>query len=480
MSHPLKNRLTDPQSTQPSSPRKTVDLAPPDQTVAYVVKGFPRNSEAFITNEVRLLEQMGLQIRVFSAFRPTNTNQNKVSQELQSPVSYLPEDPGAIDSEFRTWLCKNLRKYGHSHVLLFWRTPRAYFRTLADALWLSWHCRKRWMALPKKVFYKDFLRAGFIAEQILRAGNVGHLHAHFCHGATTMAMFASSMTGIPFSFTAHAKDIYVNKLNPRDLLQIKMRRAEFVVTCTEANRVHLQQLHPDNVSVNTIYHGVDTQRFAPSSGAISKVPRILSVGRQVEKKGFPFLIEACHSLVNRGCPFFCRIVGEPDEQTEQIHELIDRYGLGDHVSVEGGVTQEKLREFYSEASLFALACHIVNNGDRDGIPNVIAESMSMGLPIVSTRVSGIPELVTHGRDGLLVEPKNSEALADALEDLLVDQLLRERFGRAARAKIRTIFDSQHTTVALYRKFLECLQAPEVARECAQSVNNLATLPGGQQ
>jgi glycosyltransferase involved in cell wall biosynthesis len=309
------------------------------------------------------------------------------------------------------------------------------------------------------VFYKDFLRAGAIADSVLEAGNIRHLHAHFCHGATTMAMFAGMLSDLPFSFTAHAKDIYLPKLNPGDLLQLKLRRAKFVVTCTEANQHHLQEISSQSGPIHTIYHGVDTARFAPSiDRPAPAIPTILSVGRFVEKKGFPFLIEACRIIRDHGVPFRCRIVGEPDEQTDLVQNLIRRYDLEQEVSIGPGMAQEELRTIYQEATVFVLPCHIVENGDRDGIPNVLAEAMASGIPVISTSVSGIPEIIEDRRNGLLVAPRDSVSLAKAIEELLVDSDFRNSLAQAGRETMCCIFDSSKTTRTLFELF----QTGEVA------------------
>jgi glycosyltransferase involved in cell wall biosynthesis len=303
------------------------------------------------------------------------------------------------------------------------------------------------------VFYKVFLRAGAIADAVLEAGDIRHLHAHFCHGATTMAMFASRLTGYPFSFTAHAKDIYLPKLNPGGLLPLKLRRAKFVVTCTGANHHHLQEVSAQSAPIHTIYHGVDTARFAPSlDQMVPAIPIILSVGRFVEKKGFPFLIEACRIIKDHGVSFRCRIVGEPDEQTDVVQDLIRGYHLEREVSVGPGVSQEELRTIYQSATVFVLPCHIVDNGDRDGIPNVLAEAMASGVPVISTAVSGIPEIIEDRRNGLLVAPRDPEALAKAIEELLVDHKFRNSLAHAGRETICRIFDSSQTTKQLFNLF----------------------------
>ncbi|HMS84450.1 MAG TPA: glycosyltransferase [Nitrospira sp.] len=420
--------------------------------IGYILKGFPRRSEAFITNEILLLEQMGLPLHLFSAF-PGESAATNHGRTPHSPLTYLPEDRKHTDSGFLRWLMANLPRYLPSHLRLLSTAPRQYLNTAVEAWKLSMRCRTGILSWPKKVFYKDFLRAGFIAAQIIDAGTIRHLHAHFCHGATTLAMFAGMLTGLPFSFTAHAKDIYLPKLNPGDLLSIKLRRAKFVVTCTGANHHHLQELSSQSAPIHTIYHGVDTARFAPSTDQpVSTIPTLLSVGRFVKKKGFPFLIEACRIIRAQGLPFHCRIVGEPDEQTDLVLDLIRRYGLEHEVSIDPGMTQEELRSVYRSATIFVLPCHIVENGDRDGIPNVLAEAMASGVPVISTSVSGIPEIIEDRRNGLLVTPRDPMALAKAIEELLIDHDFRNNLAQAGRETICRIFDSSTTTKQLFDLF----------------------------
>jgi glycosyltransferase involved in cell wall biosynthesis len=425
--------------------------------IGYILKEYPRNSETFILNEIHLLEQMGLTIHVLSVKRPTSSKRHRVVELINAAVTYLPEVTSVTDSPFSTWLRVNLPHFWPSHRELFRLRPKAYLQTLLHALHLSFKNRSSLWPSVKKAFYKDFLRAGYIALAVLQNGRIRHLHGHFCHGSTTMTMFASQLTGIPYSFTAHAKDIYLAKLNPGDLLPTKMARAEFVVTCTDANRVYLEALNESDVPIHTIYHGLDTSLFAPVGAAgEQEMPTILAVGRFVAKKGFPYLVRACHLLRQRGIAFQCVIVGEEEEDTPVVQELIAKLQLEEVITVHRAVTQERLRQIYADCTVMALPCQITADGDRDGIPNVLVEAMAMGIPVVSTTVSGIPELIDHGVNGLLVPQKDAEALADALEELLGDATLRRLLGQAARQKVTRRFDSRQTTVALKRLFEQML------------------------
>jgi glycosyltransferase involved in cell wall biosynthesis len=418
--------------------------------VAYILKGYPRLSETFIINEIYLLEQMGLALRLFVLKASEEKKSHAIVDKIRAAVTYLPETASLTESHFGWWLVKHLPLFAAAHFRLFRQRPRAYLRTLFYAIiGLSLQVSLQGGMRFKKSFIKEFLQAGAIADQVLAAGTIDHLHGHFCHGATTVTMLVSHLTGIPFSFTAHAKDIYLPELNPNGLLHTKLAAAAFVVTCTDANRQYLAQLCPNGAPIHTIYHGLDLARFAPPAVVTEpEVPVILAVGRFVEKKGFPYLVEACRLLKARGHAFRCRIIGQRDEQSELVKRLIAEGQLTDTVQIQGGVTQEELRDIYAAATIFALPCLIVDSGDRDGIPNVLAEAMATALPVVSTHISGIPEIVVDGVNGLLVPEKDAVALADAMERLLLDSALRQRLGQAARTTITEIFDSWQTTTVL--------------------------------
>jgi glycosyltransferase involved in cell wall biosynthesis len=275
-------------------------------------------------------------------------------------------------------------------------------------------------------------------------------------------MFASRLCGVPFSFTAHAKDIYVGQLNPGDTLQTKMRRAKFIVTCTRANSAYLQEICKNGAPVYTIYHGLDTRRFAPSGPEKQHKreqdrPLILSVGRFVEKKGFTYLVEACRLLRDRGYDFRCMLIGGVDAYLNTVEALIKELQLEETVLIRGAVTQEELKQIYEQGTAFVLPCQIVESGDRDGIPNVLVEAMALELPVVSTDVSGIPELIDDGVNGLLVPQRNATALADAIESLLKSPSLCRQLGLAARAKVRHSFNAEDCITDLHDLFQSCLE-----------------------
>lgn len=420
--------------------------------VAYVVMGFPRLSESFISNEMLRLESFGMRLRVYAVKRGDEGVAHGSLEALRAPVNYLPKMSSLSGTSLLAWLRSNLGAYWPAHRRLLARRPRAWLATCGAALAMGWRYRKGRLGPVRKVFIKEFLQAGAIAEQVLAAGDVAQLHGHFCHGATTITWFASRLTGLPFSFTAHAKDIYQADQNPGDLLARKMRAARFVATCTDANRVHLEGRRAPAGSccpVHTVYHGLDTSYFAPRPAAVAGgLPRILAVGRFVEKKGLRHLVEACARLRDAGQRFRCTLLGEDGPERPAIEARIAELGLHGIVELRGPVTHAELREIYAASTLFVLPCLIAGDGDRDGIPNVLAEAMAMGLPVVTTAVSGIPEIVSDGVDGAIVPPADAPALAVALEALLADPARRARLGAAARRTICERFDSRRTTLEL--------------------------------
>lgn len=315
----------------------------------------------------------------------------------------------------------------------------------------------------KKSFIKELLFATEIAYEIDRCGDFVHIHAHFCHDATTVAWMTSRLTGLPFSFTAHAKDIYQRRLNPGDLLPRKLAATSFAVTCTLANVSYLRGKTSMPEKVHGIYHGLDTKRFLPritkpatNSSATGACARLLSVGRMVEKKGFAYLVDACAEVRDRGYAFELEIVGECGDQTDLIAAKIAALNLDDRISLLPPETQCALAKRYQTALAFVLPCVILADGDRDGIPNVMAEAMACGLPVIVTNISGIPEIVEHEVNGLMVPPREVGLLADAIARLIDDPELGIRLGQSGRRRIEEVFDATATHKTLKVLFADAL------------------------
>ena len=410
-----------------SSPRK----------IGYLLKTFPKLSETFILNEIVQVEKLGTPLHIFSIKRPPE--QEKVHPgvyQVQADVTYLAtigRRKNIFDSAF----------VALDHLQLFLRNPIGYIGAL------RFHFGP---ARGKRL--KEFIQAGFLTRALERRG-ITHLHAHFANVPTTIAELVRRLSSISYSFTAHAKDIY---LSPKAELTRKMRDAEFVLTCTGYNREYLEAINIHSTPIHLAYHGVDLERFLNLNQRrhTEDTLHIVSVGRFCEKKGFNYLIEACRHLKARGLAFRCSIVGWGplrDSMAAQIAEL----SLQAEVQLCHEMTQNQLIDFYQTGDIFVLPCILTDDGDRDGIPNVLLEAMAMQLPAVSTEVSGIPELIEHMESGLLVAEKDAAALADALQLLLERPDLRTQFGQRGRAKVMDQFELKRSASRV-QSFLSTVRA----------------------
>ena len=236
-----------------------------------------------------------------------------------------------------------------------------------------------------------------------------------------------------------------------------MRAARFVVTCTDANREHLLQIEP-TANVRCIYHGLNAEFADLLLDSVTAAPekvgpmRALGVGRLVRKKGFDVLVEACAILKRLGFQCETNIVGENGEHTAELRQRIAIHGLGNHVRLIGPLEQARLYTEYKHADVFCLPCRVLDNGDRDGLPNVLMEAMACGLPVITTPVSGIPEIIKDGHNGALVPPDDAEALANAIQRISSDRVLARNLGRAGRLTVMDRFDGDRTAVELAALF----------------------------
>jgi predicted glycosyltransferase/glycosyltransferase involved in cell wall biosynthesis len=401
--------------------------------IAYVMKRYPRLSETFILNEICAMEKLGEQLEIFSLLPPEPPPHHPTVAQVRASLTYLP----------LAWPAK-LVSLARGHAAALATAPGGYGRAFAHALRMSLGSRA-----PLSV-WRQFFRAGFFSTEARRRG-ITHIHSHFANAPSAVAHLVSLMTGLPFSFTTHAKDLY---LTPPHLIAGRVRAASFITTCTQYNIEHLRGMLPreDHGKLNLVYHGIDLTRFryrAPcyAFAAQGTPPLILCVARLVAKKGLDDLVAACGALAAQGVPFRCRIIGAGPLQPMLAADIAAR-GLGDMISLDGAMTHDSLIELFRQADLFALAPRIADDGDRDGIPNVIVEAMATGVPVVSSAVSGIPELVEHQRTGLLVEPNDPAALAAAMARLLGDPALGRRLAATARARLERCFDCWQNTQAL--------------------------------
>jgi glycosyltransferase involved in cell wall biosynthesis len=256
-----------------------------------------------------------------------------------------------------------------------------------------------------------------------------------------VAYLVHRITGIPFSFTAHARDLYQV---PEKILNDRIRQANAVVTCCRANLEYLKQIAPSQQSkFSLVYHGVNRKEFQPAipphSSALHEYPLILSVGRLVEKNGFQDLLQALLLVKERGQQFCCHIYGDGPLH-RSLSEWIEHHGLTNEIILQGDRMQKELIPVFQKATLFILTPFQTADGDRDGIPNVLLEAMAVGLPVITTEVAGIPELIEHNRTGLLYQPHDVEGVASGILELLNNTEKRRQMGNAASKKVAEQFD----------------------------------------
>ncbi len=408
--------------------------------LAIVTNEFPSLTETFISGEVAGLLRLGLPVRVHSVRRPPAASVSEEVRRLREATSYLlPPRPVELAAAHLRWLL---------------RRPLRYLATLL-ALLRGRHDRHR----DRLGTLVHFLAGVLVAERARREG-VGHLHAHFAAHAATIALTASRLLEVSFSFTAHAYDIWQHRL----LLPEKLAACRFAVTCTRAGARKLLEAAPAAGAgkVHTIYHGVDLARFSPAD----RRPRggeftLLSVSKLTRPKGQHLVLEALAILAGEGHRFRFQIVGDGPARAE-LEGLARSCGLQDRVSFAGRVYHEELPAHYRRADLFVLPCYR-EGSYRDNLPNVLLEAMACGLPVISTRMAGIPELVEDGVSGLLVAQRDVAGLTGAIRRLMADRELAARMGEAGRRRVAEHFDQAESVrrlAALYRAQLEPAAGPE--------------------
>lgn len=389
--------------------------------IGYVLKRFPRFSETFILNELLALQALGVRLHVFSLLKPPNEPRHARIADLRAPVTYLsrPKAPAPV-------------AVAASDAALFAGNDEAEIAGL-------------------------HARADEVAA-LAQAAGITHLHAHFGSDPATVALLAARRLRGTFSFTAHARDIYHTYVTPRAdaaKRRAKLREAAFTVTVSEFNLAHLRALCPAaSARIHRLYNGIDLDLFTPSRAAVAG--RILSVGRLVEKKGFPVLIEACAILRDRGIAFDCRIIGDGPMQGA-LAARIAALGLARRVRLCGPMPQERLADELGTAAVAVLPCIVTADGDRDGLPTVLLEAMGKAVPVVTTTVTGGPEIVVEGETGHLCPPGDAAALADALARLLADPARARAMGMAGRRRAERLFDLSTNAARLAGHFAAVVQ-----------------------
>lgn len=405
---------------------------PENIRVGYVLKRYPRYSETFVVNEILAHEAAGLEIEIF-ALRPFNdTHFQDAIGKVKAPANYLPSK---IPTSSNFWA--ELVKAGED----------------VPNLWASLEGAKKETALD---VYQAFLLA---REVHLR--NISLLHAHFADVATSVARLAARFARIPYTFTAHAKDIFHEKVDPVDLRR-KLNDAAAVITVSDYNLKYLRTKYGLSTQrLQRIYNGLEIEKF-PYREPDHRPRRIVSAGRLVEKKGFKDLIDACAILEHRGCNFHCQIIGTGPLEAE-LRKQIEQLGIEPLVDLVGPLPRDQLIESVHNAAVFSAPCVIGEDGDRDGLPTVLLEAMALGTPCVSTEVTGIPEVLQNGETGFMIPQHDPVSLAAALEELLSNPSLRVQLAMKARQRIEKDFNI-HSNSALIREVFQNINGIKVAEK----------------
>ncbi len=408
--------------------------------VVYLVRSFPRFSQTFILNELLALEALGIEITVIALVKADDPLTQEGLDRLRARVVFLDDHPkspiGTTVEHVRTLARRPGRYAGAAWHLM--RQPEAT---------TGYHGVTRWQAFD-------------LGVRAVRALDLGTrrapapIHAHFAHDPALVAQVIADLVSVPFSFTGHARDLV--QISPRALAS-RVASARAVITCCTVNAELLRSVsdgeHGRKVVV--IPHGVDVVAFAPAiDPSRRRRGSVAAVGRLIEKKGFDVLIDAVADVVHSGVEVHLTIYGDGPLRSE-LAARVARARLDDHVTLAGECTQAELQDLLPQFTFFALTPYVAGDGDRDGLPTVLIEAMACGLPVVTTQVAGIPDLVTDGVNGIVCPPQQVAPVARALSAMLTDEPTRNRMAAAARATVVADFNRDVTS----RRIADLLLAP---------------------
>jgi len=411
--------------------------------LAIVLKGYPRLSETFVAQEIRALELRGFELCIFSLRRPYDPATHPIHAEIEAPVHYLPEYAHDDWSRVLSACLRLVNRAG------FWR---ALARLAVDLL----HD-------PTRNRLRRFAQAAVMSVEM--PDSVRHYYCHFIHTPSSVGYYASIIGGRSWSISAHAKDIWT--LTRRELRN-KLASADWTVTCTAANHRYLAGLADREDKIALLYHGLDFNRFDANPGQPSvrdgsdaaRPVRLISVGRAVDKKGYDILLQALSTLPAKLSWSFVHIGG--GELLESLQRQAYSLGLEQRVDWLGGLPQSEVLAQYRRADLFVLPSRVSDDGDRDGLPNVLMEAQSQGLACLSTDISGIPELILHAETGWLIEQNSVAQLGEALVMLIRDPALRARLGAAGCRRVRQHFSMDAGIDALAGRLRQSVQRRQPA------------------
>lgn len=408
--------------------------AEPRARLAYVLGQFPSVSETFILREIIALERLGFHITPLS-LQPGAGVVHAAARPLAERTVYRPHPFS-----------------GPGIAALFGAFFNKPFGCLS-ALWLVMHHTVREPRAFRELLNAYAAACYFVAN--VPPGQMRHIHAHFATFPATVGLILAEILGVGLSISCHARDIFTNEAR---LLQVKLSETEFLTVCTEYGADMLKRKHSimnlDRLKV--IRHGLDLSEFRDLKHTEYRVPLIVSVGRMVEKKGFPILLRAAAMLAAEGVEFELALIGD-GPQRDELERLANGLGLSHKVYFPGYLPFEEVLGTYRYADVFALTPIVAHDGDRDGLPNAIVEAMACGVPVVATNVGGVPELVEHEVTGLLAQPGNVQEIAQHLERALIDQPLREKIAANAWQRVIRDHDADKNAFVLGSVFAELLK-----------------------
>ena len=397
--------------------------------VAYMMSRFPKLTETFILYEIITLEEQNVSVEIFPLLREYPEKIHKEAQELTDRAHFHP----FISTEILS-----------SHLYFIRKDFLTYFKTFKEILSGTFGSANYFFG-ALGVFPKT-VRFAYEMEQL----GIEHVHAHFASHPALAGLIINRLTDIPFSFTAHGSDLHVEK----KMLGEKIRASNFATTVSLYNKELMVKEGGENTrdKIHVVRCGVDTKLFSPSEKKKTDSPfQILCVASFEEVKGHQYLVEACKTLNDQDLEFECHLVGYGPLKDKTV-DLIQELNLDNKFHIHGGLPRNEVLEMVKNADVFVLPSVPTKQGKREGIPVVLMEAMATGLPVISSQLSGIPELVEHGNSGVLVKPRDSNALAEALINMMNNPGERLRMGQAGREKVINEYDLEKNTLKMLNLF----------------------------
>lgn len=400
--------------------------------IAYLAPEIPALSATFVYQEILELKKLNVDIRPVSIHRPSVKAESDVLVKLASDTFYLYEQS----------FFKNIRQ----NLFLLFSSPVKYLSVLkmalVDALSVGIFSH-----IGKGLLYRFIIAAGFV--RYLKENKIEHVHSNFAHIPTDIAMYASALYGIKFSFISHANDLFERGW----LLREKVDRSKFAVTISSFNKDFLVNKGADKNKINVIHCGVNTTNFSNRGHKkLNNPPLLGALGRMVEKKGFDILLAACNHLNKENIDFKLQIAGGGPLKHE-LELLAKEFKLDNRIEFIDSISHEDVPLWIKSLDIFVLPCKKDSQGDMDGIPVVLMESMLSGVPVITTRISGIPELVIDGISGLLCESNDAVELANKIKLLLLNEDLRNKLCREAALKVKKDFELNDNARVLFDKLV---------------------------